>query len=361
MSATPDHDPGNLPATTNRPGSPLRDPRALGSSFGFHLVLLGLIALAVAVGIGLPRGASQPRARLRAEVEIDNRVIEGDDRGGGAPGKLGGFGRTPAPPGATRGAVTLERDSGRTSAESAADAVARALLGQGLAEVFGADRSEGRRGAPALATGEGVLPDRGLGGGGGSGGGSGGGVGRGVGPGTEFFGAREQGRSFVYVIDCSGSMINHGALRRAKAELLASLDRLPPDARFGVIFFNLDPTTIADTAGRPGLMPATAANKAWAADRLEPIAPDGGTRPRPAVQAALAMKPEVVFLLTDGQELNDDDVEILQPLASASDTRIHVIEFGTGPSFGLEAPLPRLAEATGGTYHRVDPTARPDR
>ena len=68
-------------------------------------------------------------------------------------------------------------------------------------------------------------------------GGSGGGLGRGIGPGTEFFGAREHGHSFAYVIDCSGSMGLRNSLEVAKRELLASLNQLPPDARFSVIWF----------------------------------------------------------------------------------------------------------------------------
>ena len=122
--------------------------------------------------------------------------------------------------------------------------------------------------------GVGVLPGPGLGGGGGSGGGSGGGVGRGVGPGTEFFGARERAESFAYVIDCSGSMASRGSLDVAKRELLASLDQLPPDARFAIVFYNLHATIFSDPQGRKGLMPATAANKARVRDAA------GRRRPR---------------------------------------------------------------------------------
>ena len=61
----------------------------------------------------------------------------------------------------------------------------------------------------------------------------------GIGPGTEFFGAKDRASSFAYVIDCSGSMSNRGALRIAKAELINSLDRIPPDAKFTVVFYSV--------------------------------------------------------------------------------------------------------------------------
>ena len=54
-----------------------------------------------------------------------------------------------------------------------------------------------------------------------------GGGGKGAGPGTEFFGMRDRGGSFAYVIDCSGSMTARGSLDVAKRELLSSLGQLP--------------------------------------------------------------------------------------------------------------------------------------
>src|SRR5262245_18159127 len=72
--------------------------------------------------------------------------------------------------------------------------------------------------------------DEGDGGeGGGSGGGSGTGRGRGSGPGVGlgagFFGSKGKGKSFVYVVDCSGSMYGE-RFRRAKTELVRSINKL---------------------------------------------------------------------------------------------------------------------------------------
>ena len=125
-----------------------------------------------------------------------------------------------------------------------------------------------------------------MGGGGGAGGGSGGGAGRGVGPGTEFFGAREHGQSFAYVIDCSGSMSLRDALEVAKRELLASLNQLPPDARFAVVFYNEKPRVFSDPNGQQGMMPATMANKVRVQNQLLTVAPDGGTNHMMALRTA---------------------------------------------------------------------------
>ena len=141
-------------------------------------------------------------------------------------------------------------------------------------------------------TGIGVVPGTGAGGGGGSGGGSGGGKGRGVGPGTEFFGAKVHGISFVYLIDRSGSMGDHAALRVAKRELVASLDRLPPDAKVGVLFYNIRAESLTENDGKPILVEATAANKELLRRKLAPIDPDDGTRHAIALRAGLRFIPK---------------------------------------------------------------------
>ncbi len=206
-------------------------------------------------------------------------------------------------------------------------------------------------------TGVGLIPGSGLGGGGGSGGGSGGGLGRGIGPGTEFFGAREHGHSFAYVIDCSGSMGLRNSLEVAKRELLASLNQLPPDARFSVIFYNGGARVFADPSGQQGWMPATTANKVRVQDQLQTVGPDGGTDHMVALRTALGLKPEVIFFLTDADLMNDNDVNEI--LAEAQGSRIQAVEFGRGTDLGKQTPLRRLATTTGGTYLYIDVTGFP--
>src|SRR4051794_21060651 len=58
---------------------------------------------------------------------------------------------------------------------------------------------------------------------------------------TEFFGAPECAGSFAYALDRSGSMATRNSLDVAKRELMSSLDKLPPDATFSVVLYNLAP------------------------------------------------------------------------------------------------------------------------
>ena len=219
--------------------TPLTDPRSVSGSLGFHLAVLGLLSLAV-LGVAVPTGPLPPVVIQADLAPVDNRVPA--ESGGGGSGEIGGQG----PIESVR--VTAAPTAGETATGEAHDPVLDNLLQDSAPLPPEPEREAVDLPGPALSQGAGVLPGPGLGGGGGTGGGSGGGVGRGVGPSTEFFGARARGSSFAYVIDRSGSMIEHNALHFAKQELLASLDQLPPDARFLVLFYNQEPVAIADSA-----------------------------------------------------------------------------------------------------------------
>ncbi len=291
--------------------------------------------------------APEAPAPLRGELEpVDNRAetAQVPGGGGGSPGEIGGLGSIAfVGPGATE-------DPQGQSLDPAADA----LLHEILPTTVPPSETIQRALPGPQTTGVGLIPGSGMGGGGGAGGGSGGGVGRGVGPGTEFFGAREHGQSFAYVIDCSGSMSLRDALEVAKRELLASLNQLPPDARFSVVFYNERPRVFTDPRGLQGMMPATAANKVRVQNQLLTVAPDGGTNHMMALKTALGLRPEVIFFLTDADLMDDRDVNLV--LAETQGSRIQAVEFGVGPSLGKQTPLRRLAVTTGGTYRYIDVT-----
>jgi hypothetical protein len=147
-------------------------------------------------------------------------------------------------------------------------------------------------------------------------------------------------------------MATRNSLEVAKAELLASLNQLPPDAEVSVIFYNLTPKLLTDPEGRKGLMPATAANKARIKTQLAAVLPDGGTDHMSALRAALVLKPEVIFFLTDADLMTNGDVNEI--LAEAGSTRIQAVEFGRGINLGERTPLRRLATTTGGSYLYID-------
>jgi uncharacterized protein with von Willebrand factor type A (vWA) domain len=157
-------------------------------------------------------------------------------------------------------------------------------------------------------------------------GGEGSGSGRGPGLGAGFFGAKGAGKTFVYVVDMSGSMEGE-RFRRALAELIRSINKLSAEQSFYVIFFNDKMFPMFDPQPAKGLIPATTANKSRATRWIRNRKPSSTTDPKAALEKALGMKPQVIFLLTDGEL--DDPAEVRHMIRRENKTNvvIHTIAF----------------------------------
>jgi hypothetical protein len=203
-----------------------------------------------------------------------------------------------------------------------------------------------RRGQGATRDGARELP---LGTQTGSGGDLAGGGPAGVAPPATFAGLRaSNAQSIVYVVDASGSLI--GTLPVVRRELEASLRSLSPSQRFAVLFFQRN-TTLTMHAGsteseRRGESPANrlvAASPAAISGVLtwaETIRPAGRSNPLHALEQALTLEPDVIFLLSaditgSGEfEMGRDELlrslDRLNPLDPATGrrpTRIHCVQF----------------------------------
>ncbi len=159
---------------------------------------------------------------------------------------------------------------------------------------------------------------------------------------TSFFGIRARGLFFVYVVDCSGSMIDDDRMPRATIELRRSVFALREPQRFEVIFYNSESIPMP---GGPVPRSATLQAKNQLRSFLQLIDPDGGTDPRPAMKQALSLRPDAVFLLSDGA-FPDDTVAELTRL-NKHKVPIHCVDL-TGGLAGDH--LKRIAEANGGKY-----------
>jgi hypothetical protein len=134
----------------------------------------------------------------------------------------------------------------------------------------------------------------------------------GKGPGASFFGTYAEGQKFVFVIDSSGSMkqgIRWPTLRR---ELLRALQSLSPDQQFMVISFDADAHPMfGKFPPQAQFLTATPSN----IDRLNrwvgAIRHGNRTYPAAAIGIALRLKPDAIFLLSDG-EIMDTTVRDLQ-------------------------------------------------
>jgi hypothetical protein len=328
-------DPSAVSTGTKLRRSPLTDPRALVLSLAIHVVLLALASV-VAFRVTAPHDDSMSGRTMQGELEgTDNRAKEETAGGTGDPeGRAADLSAEPGIP-----------------APSTRDPAVDALLSEILPTRDSAELTTQTLPGPSTS-GLGMLNGTGSGEGAGQGGGPVGGGGKSSGPGTEFFGMRDRGGSFAYVIDCSGSMTARGSLDVAKRELLASLGQLSPDARFAVVFYNLEAKVFTDPSGRAGMMPATPSNKARVRNLLSAVQPDGGTDHMQALRTAFGLHPEVIFFLTDADLMTRQDVAELIP--HAGKIRIQAVEFGQVTGLGGSAPLKSLAKSTGGSYRYID-------
>ena len=138
------------------------------------------------------------------------------------------------------------------------------------------------------------------------------GQGKGASKGTLFFGIESKGDRFVYVVDCSRSMIGENRYQRAVYELQKSLGRLNEDQEFLVALYSDRIYPMLGTNLKEAkLIKATVENRAKVIEWMRIQVPSGFTLPARAMYGALQLQPDAIFLLSDG-ELNDDTVGLLR-------------------------------------------------
>ena len=181
-------------------------------------------------------------------------------------------------------------------------------------------------------------------------------------PGAAFMGTRDQGSKIIFIIDASGSMASHHSMQVAKSALISSLQALDGNQQFLIIFYDEKPVALdLRDVHKPQLYAATEIHKTLARQKVGGIKPGAGTQHLPAIEMALRLRPDVIFLLTDGQEpqIYPSELEQLRQ-SNIQKTRIHTIEFGVGQEISeIVAPnnfLRKLARQNGGTYRYHDVT-----
>jgi hypothetical protein len=157
------------------------------------------------------------------------------------------------------------------------------------------------------------------------------------------------GRSFVLAIDRSQSMGAGGldVLRAAAQELAQQLSSLTPQQSVQVVAYN---DAVVYGTG-PHLAAATAEHRAALVAFVAHLPAYGPTEHIRGLLAALKLRPEVLFWLTDGGDpIPDGNQLALVRRLAAGRTQIHCLHFGRGPADERAGFLQRLARDTGGHY-----------
>ena len=194
---------------------------------------------------------------------------------------------------------------------------------------------------------------------------------QGDGKSATFFGTKASGRRFVFVVDRSTSMeygsrnfVSQEMFNRydvAKSELLNAIESLQPHQEFFVVMFahNTIPMFGERSLERTGeqefeMIPATTENRNRFHSWLESVDMGPGTDPRLALELAISMKPDAIFMLSDGafvSEMNDDRPKTYQIVKRHARQRT-IVPINT-ISLVVEATIPAMkdiAETSGGKF-----------
>lgn len=186
------------------------------------------------------------------------------------------------------------------------------------------------------------------------------------GPKGAVFGNGGNAYKIVFICDGTGTMGDKiGILRR---ELLSTISKLKPVQQYNVIFYrdgkNQEVVSVSET-----LMYATPANKEKTEAFLKNLSIAGDTDPTPAIEKAFKMKPQLVYLLSDGAfdrlKTYDQVVKLINDLNKAQDppARVNTILFQNLDNTQGESPeqlkraaqvMEQIANANGGKFVQVD-------
>lgn len=139
-------------------------------------------------------------------------------------------------------------------------------------------------------------------------------TGNGEGGGNEasFFGTKAAGTRFVFIIDFSDSMNDDQRWEQALDELDKAMYKMESDVEVLVLLYNfrtfpmlnIDPEKLE-------LVPVTEEFKKELKDWLTIQRPFGGTRPAHALSYSVSLKPDAIFLLSDGL-IVDNSIAVLE-------------------------------------------------
>jgi hypothetical protein len=213
---------------------------------------------------------------------------------------------------------------------------------------------------PRASLGSGTGAGAGRGDDSGAGSGSGGsmapfglpGGGSGLGPKSPFMGISGNAKYVAYVCDASGSMLNK--FPALKQELKKAIDVLRPIQAFSIIFFS-DPDRKPQALAQ-NLMMATPDRKREAVKFLDSVSTSGATDPIPGLELAFKQKPQLIYLLTDGDFPDNKAVlDRIRNLNKDKTVRINTIVFidVTNADKAIVELMKQIAAENGGVFKVV--------
>ena len=181
---------------------------------------------------------------------------------------------------------------------------------------------------------------------------------------VQFAGLDGGGNHFVYLVDSSNSMKK---FNDARTELLRSIDSLKPEQRFYVVFYDENPKYMRITnpsQDEPASVYATPESKQTFRRWAMAIQQARGQSPPEVLKFAFKLRPDVIFLLSDGEFTAQTETVIRENNLqenlfgeSGPISIIHTIRYpGVSSTEGRQAEvqMQRIASENGGQYRNVE-------
>lgn len=180
-------------------------------------------------------------------------------------------------------------------------------------------------------------------------------------PTSQFCGVDGGGNHFVYIVDSSQSM-QGGRFESARRELFQAIESLQSEQRFYVIFYDsqMERMCLAEpNAAEQYSVCATPENKQALQRWAMRVKLERGAPPDDALEFALTLRPDVIFLLSDGEF-----PERIETLLSTRNRNINLFgdmgPISTVHTIGYhsregEIRMRRIAEKNGGQYRYIAP------
>jgi hypothetical protein len=169
-----------------------------------------------------------------------------------------------------------------------------------------------------------------------------------------FGGGRMQGRSFVFLLDRSKSMGSGGlgVLSIAGKELATAVANLKPHHTFQILGYNSRTAPMKV----PRLLPATDEHKLAVPKFIQDMVAFGKTEHEFALMSAISYRPDVIVLLSDGDDfggMTDGKLKKIRQTTRGA-VQIHCVQFGLGPAKAVTNFMQKLAQQNGGSFRYVD-------
>ena len=149
-------------------------------------------------------------------------------------------------------------------------------------------------------------------------------------PNLDALGQQQMPRDVIFILDVSGSM-SGTSIEQARSSLIHALNRLAPEDRFNIIWFNDRSEQLYPRARH-----ATPHNIDIASNVISKLTADGGTVMQSALQLALSRQPETsrlrqIVFLTDGNV--DNEAQLFSLISEQlGENRLFTIGIGSAPN-----------------------------